>query len=304
MIVKSMIKSGEISDFKLIYYTQVDNNKSKYYFNDLANLAKSSAYVCLNSRFPTNFLRFKNALKHVSAHEETEIAFAGINFFYIQYAVSLYKNIKIYTFDDGAANISPHGPYFHTQRRSIAHDVIGYMLKGSIDQNWIRKSTATHFTIYPGLPNIVDASKLRHIDLINHSSGTESYTTDDKTLKIFFGQPIADLHDDHLSKIYFGMVSKLNIDEYFPHPRETDFTEIGNVVHSNLIAEDYIMSKINTYKNIEIYSLYSSVLLNVVHSKIKKIIIKYPTASRGVSGLYPCFESLGCNFINLKDIIH
>lgn len=302
MIAKSIIKTEKISHFKLLYFTVVDGEKHRRYYEKLADFSVASEYVHLNSRFPFHFPRYARALSRLNAGEEMEIACASIDNFYVQHAIRKYKYKKIFTFDDGTANISPQSAYY-IARRSHLYNFARKLLRGSINEQWIRRQAVLHYTIYPGLSNLVEQKRLRTINLLDVEEWKDSERKVGDKLSIFLGQPIAEINDKKISKNYSDIVNGINVDEYLPHPRERMSVEGRRVINTPLIAEDYILSKVAEYNEVSVYSLSSTALMNIEHPRLKKIIVKYPSSPEVIVKLYPLFENRGCVFLEAEEIL-
>ncbi|MFJ1258243.1 glycosyltransferase family 52 [Cupriavidus sp. CuC1] len=296
LIAKAMVEARGVSAFKLIYYTWIDNAKHRHYYDLLSRLAVDCVYIKLDSRFPEHFERFRQAFRDLKIQDEESIAFACIDNFYIQYAINRYRFATILTFDDGTANIVRESVYHKPMRRSWPRRVVERVLRGAVDQLWIRESVAAHYTIYPGFENIVDATRLVSVPLFKEVMG-RSRRLNKESIRIFLGQPVSDFRDDGLLVQYTNLLNALSVDEYLPHPREYDLKDINNAKMTNLIAEQYIAEKLMEYAEVSVYSIGSTALLNVEHPRLKKIIITYKNAPHILNSMQPLFEKRGCYFM-------
>lgn len=304
LIARAMLRAEQVSCFKLIYYTWIDNDKHRHYYDELAALAEKSSFVRFDARFPVHFSRFVRALGVVRADEDDTIAFAAINNVYVQYTVNRFKYKTVLTFDDGTANISRRSVYFSIKRRSVLHELGGLMLRANKNQNWIRRRSARHYTIYPGLENIVAPRRLVPISLFDSTTRLAVVAKPRGVLRIFLGQPLEDANDSAFSAWYRALLDALQIDEYLPHPRESSAHAIRNAVQTQLIAEDYILQKLDEYDLIDVYAISSTALLNIDATRTRRFIVAYPNAPKPLAALYPLFESRGCVLTTLEQLAH
>lgn len=303
LVARAMIRAERVSRFKLIYYTWIDNDKHRHYYGQLAALAEKSAFVRFDARFPVHFSRFVRALADVRASEDDTIAFAAINNVYVQYTINRFKYQTVLTFDDGTANISRQSVYFSARKRSALHELGGLILRANKNQDWIRRRSARHYTIYPGLENIVAPERLVSVSLFDCTARHAKAVKPRRKLRIFLGQPLEDANDSAFSAWYHALLEALQIDAYLPHPRESGTHAIRHAVQTQLIAEDYILQKLDEYDSIDIYAISSTALLNVGTARTRRFIVTYPNAPRQLAALYPLFESRGCILTTLEQLV-
>lgn len=309
LVASALLEARGIKRFKLIYYTWVDNEKHRFYFAGLANRAAASAFIHLNSRFPVHFVRFRAALKAVRAWEEQDIALASIDSFYVQYVVSQYGDGKLLTFDDGTTNINLHSAYHQNVKYSNAYRLVSRCLRGKVDPHWIRSRLSEHYTLYPEFENIVEGARLVPVTLSNRGAPadtgpllTEGQEYVARERRIFLGQPVSDLAGGALVQVYPEIVAATRIDDYLPHPREIPLSGAFHVVHTWLIAEDYLLEQLARYERVSVFSISSAALLNLSHPRLRKTIITSAGISPTVASLYPQFEARGCCLMSMEQL--
>lgn len=300
LVAEAMLEAEDVRRFKLIYYTWIDNAKHRKYYERLAARADASEYIHLNSRFPVHFFYFLRAFRRLSAKDISEIAFAAIDNFYIQYAIKRYQYQEIITFDDGVANVVKSSAYFNLIKRSNFHSIFGKVVRGDVNESWIRRKARRHYTIYPGIENIVERSRLHSVTINGFKKNSGENPSTQSSLRVFLGQPVVDIRDDELKRNYIEMVRSFDIDEYIPHPREFDLDGLPKITESNLIAEEYILDRMSEYGEVTIYSLFSTVLLNIDHQRLRKIVVVYPSVAERIKEIYPLFRERGCEFFELN----
>lgn len=301
LVAKALLQARKVNSFKLLYLTWIDNEKHRHYFHQLAGSASESAYVHLNSRFPVNFTRVVMALRHIRMRGETTVACGSIDNFYIHYIIKKYRCHDILTFDDGTANINQRSVYYRGAMQSHLQLIMMRFMRREIDAQWIRARSIAHYTIYPGMDNIVDTHKLIAINLSDVLENKVTGNNSARKLRIFLGQPIVDLQNEELTRWYRCMVRDLAIDEYLPHPREYNLQDFNNIVNTPLIAEEYILRKMKEFEVVCVYAFYSTALLNIEARGIKKIVVTYPGTPKNIAELYPYFQKRGCDILNISN---
>ncbi len=286
--------------FNFIYYTWIDNDKHRFYYKRLADIAERSIYIHLNARGPTHFYRFFRAFKCLQASAEATLAFSSIDSIYIQYAIKKFAPRTIITFDDGSANINKNSFYFKIKKMPILRRLACWLVRGDVDQNWIKKNSRAHYTIYSDFENIVEDNRVISVKLLASRDRSIKKHTKQRALRVFLGEPVSELHHDHLSRDYINILKNLDIDKYLPHPREYNLHAIKNIIETNLIAEDYISQCLDEFELVHVYSLFSTALLNIDHPRLIKTIVIYRNVDDKIKSIYPLFEKRGCQFEYVK----
>lgn len=303
MIAKAMLEARKISRFRLIYFTWVDNDKHRHYYNEFSSMALDSEYIHMDSCFWNHFRYFRRAFSRMRVEEESSIAFAIIDNFFVQYAIKKYKYKDIVTFDDGTANLTQNSQYYTGYRLSTFRLIIRFILRGKINESWIRRHVLAHYTIYPRQNNVVEHDRLFPVNIFSGFSSELGQGEGAERLQIFLGQPIEDYRNNCLSQDYRNIVRDAQVNEYLPHPRERDFDGISNIVETHMIAEDYIRSKLEEYNSVVVFSLGSTALLNISHPRLKKVVIRYSAIQNKMKDLYLLFNDFECDFWDYENDI-
>ncbi|RDF66643.1 hypothetical protein DWA12_04800, partial [Acinetobacter baumannii] len=137
--------------------------------------------------------------------------------------------------------------------------------------NYVKERIISHYTIYKGLENIVEANKLKLISF-NDSEITNNSAIN--KISIFLGQP----YEEFMGKNFdFSQLNEIltlyNIKYYFPHPRESIVYNGCEYIKTHFIFEDYILDLLKKNSDIEvsIYTFLSSAALNVADYKRVKV---------------------------------
>jgi len=303
LIARAMLDARGTRDFRLIYYTCVDNAKQRRYYDRLAQRAVAAAYVVVDSRFPTNFARFRHALRAVRAEAEHEIGLASIDNFYSQYTIKKHGFGSIVTYDDGTSNVDRGSAYFRAARRSPLHAVLIRYLRGEVDLHWIRARSQAHYTLYPEFDNIVHNTLLQPVLLRTDRPAVSSLARDPGERRIFLGQPLTDPGMVGIADIYADVVASLQIDEYLPHPREGRPSGAFELVDTPLIAEEYLLGQLDLYESVTVFTVRSAALMNIDHPRLRKVVLTHPDGNPATDALYEKFATRGCELLSAPGVV-
>lgn len=303
LIAKEIIRinSNQIFDFILI--TNNKNDKYKYYYDVLKEICiKSYFYSFSWSSSFLNFLNFLNFKKSIGLEFEfkkySSIYVASIDSRHIQYIIGQSKkDINVYTFDDGLANIVKDSIYIK-DKINFLKKIIFFIIGIKLDLVDIKKRSKLHYTIYSLNNNV--SKKTKKIDLLNMNflSGEECK----KKVRIFIGQPYSELLGKDFDEIY-KILDILKVDFYFPHPREKQVDKIQvNVIKTHLVFEDYLLNYIKENNcDVEVYSFLSSAAANVINIKSVKVNILYNKYLYSkYSDMYLLFKEMGAKIIECE----
>lgn len=272
IIAEKIVELNPCKNFDLLVITSNDDVKYRAYYKRLKKLCKNSLYY-IPKKGRLGFLHFMRELNLKKINSDYKcIYLANIDSRNCQYIISKNDLAHIYTFDDGIANIISHDVYYSnntpTNWKKIIWRFIGikYYIKD------IRDKSLLHYTIYEGLPNIIEKTQL--IKLYENDELIPAITN--RTVNIYLGQPLEEISGifttEHISK----SLQKLNIDFYYPHPRENTIPLGGfEIIKSELIFEDYIIRYLQKNPDIKVrvYSFISSAILNIC--SLNRIEVNY-----------------------------
>ena len=261
--LEKIIKKYPKEDFYLINYFYTDSKKRKFYFQRLSTKCVGSEEI----HCPTGLHLFiktfitRCRLKNKSYHR---VFISSIDSIMCQVILSSVQFEQLITFDDGLANISPTSVYYQetqSKKTILANKFLGN--KYNIQD--IKELTSKHYSIFDA-KNIT--SKVEKIDIVD-SNGPTHVAPDDLTLKkspisILLGQPIYETEQENVA-FFDEVLSRFEIDYYFPHPRETYQIRNVNYIDTEYIFEEYIVDLLNEYEEIIIYSIYSTAVLSFLN---------------------------------------
>ncbi|WP_075167654.1 glycosyltransferase family 52 [Acinetobacter indicus] len=261
LIAEKIIHKFKDQKFDVIVVALADNEKYRYYYKKLEKISCNSFYYVPKDGF-LGFLEYINVLKKNGfAGKYTNCFLASINSRHLQYIISKNKNTNIYTFDDGTANIIQNSIYYTNEKISSWKKLIWQCIGIKYYMNDIKKLSKKHYTLYEGVSNIIE-----NTEFLNLFESLESGCEPIKKINIYLGQPLIEISDKFTEQYILKALDNLQIDYYFPHPREKLIPK-GNfeIITTPLIFEDYIINflKDNPNVRVEVYSFISSALLNV-----------------------------------------
>lgn len=262
VIARKIIGLNPCKDFDLLAITPNDNVKYRAYYKELKKLCNNSLYY-LPKKGHLGFLHFMRELNLKKMNSDYKcIYLANIDSRNCQYIISKNDLANIYTFDDGIANIISNDVYYSNDTPTNWKKVIWRFIGIKYYIKDIRDKSLLHYTIYEGLPNITEKTHL--IKLYENYESKPVITN--KTVSIYIGQPLEEISDIFNTEYISKSLQKLNIDFYYPHPRENIIPQ-GNfeIIESELIFEDYIIRYLqnNPEVKVSVYSFISSAVLNL-----------------------------------------
>lgn len=265
IIVKKIIESEglEKKNCILFFYTYVKNDKHDRYYALLSELFSESYYYLCDNKYPSYVI---DAKKIFSGLDFSNIYFAAVHSSFVLLALSLGKHKRIYTFDDGTANVFPRSSYAAKYGLSFKK-FFGLVLFGNrYNIQRIRNESLAHYTIYPGFENNI-SDNLISLEIFPALSGEEKAGKCSLILgtvfrEIFLGSKIEETLSN-LSRFSQNVVGDVY---YLPHPRSMETTIQGcRIIDSGKIAEEIIGELYQEYGSIDVYGFSSSAQFNVAH---------------------------------------
>lgn len=264
IIAEKIIQLNPEQDFDLLVIALSDNDKYRYYYDRLKNICVSSFYYTTEKGIK-GFLGYIRKLKKNKLNEKYESLYlASIDSRHFQYVLSRNKKANIYTFDDGTANIIPQSLYYSNSKPRLFKKIIwrGFGIKNYMED--VKKLSLLHYTIYKDVPNIIE--KTQFIKLYGEYKSSSTPVT--RVVKMYLGQPLEEISIDFNSQYVAKIIAKLDMDFYYPHPREKVIPKGEfDIITSQLVFEDYIVSYLedNPGVMVKVYSFISSAMLNIAN---------------------------------------
>lgn len=306
LIAEKIIQSRPTEDFDVIIFALENNPKFNYYAEKLKKYAKAYWYsytIYKNSIYNLiNFLKFICQFNFNGFNKKYDNYYlSSIDSRYFQYILSKKTNSSnVFTFDDGTANIVKTSIYYMKNINDEKKNKLFKILGIKYFQDDIKDMSKLHYTIYPEFKNIIE--NIKEVKLFNT---IETSCQRDKEKNIFLGQPYEQLDKGLTIDKVERLMIDLNIDFYFPHPREKYSPSNIEIIKTEKIFEDYIVNYLRNNKDIcvNIYTFMSSAALNVIavegvqvfFIQNKNLLNKYPD-------LFNILKDHKINFLKFKDI--
>lgn len=285
MFLVDKLLREEKGTYTLIFIEHVGNAKNDHYYNLLSKKMNKSFRYKVDKKNPLvkffYFFLFVFKLKRQLSSIDS-IFLSTINDKHIFALLKLIEFKDIISFDDGLGNVFVDGDFFESNKRL----------------EYIKSKISKHYTIYQGLPNIVEREKIISLDL-NHNVANGIV---EKDIAIFLGQPYKEfLHYDMSNEKLKEILSKFKNSSYFPHPRENVIYEGVKYINTELIFEDYIYNILvdDPLVRVSVYTFFSSAALNVVgYDRVKVFSLSDERLRNKYKKLYDIFSEKGV--INLE----
>ncbi|AUI65264.1 MULTISPECIES: glycosyltransferase family 52 [Glaesserella] len=274
-----------VKNAKFDYYAERLSQKCEQFFvmkqsTDRFNLLKEIAY-----------LRIKFFAKSFD-----KVFVASINDIQIQFILSSTRFKAFYTFDDGTANIANHSVYYTDEPKTMIRRLINTLFCNKYSVAKLKSISQKHYTIYKGLPNIIENTE--YIDIFSSESTQD---VEGETVKILLGQPV---YLDFQKNIDLAekVIKRFDIDYYLPHPREQYKLNNVEYIQTPLILEDYLAQEFKN-KKCRIYTYFSSAVLNIKDKSknIDVVALRIHVDNPDFIQVYELFEKLGVNIIDIRE---
>jgi beta-galactosamide-alpha-2,3-sialyltransferase len=279
LIAKKIIEL-EKSEFDAILVTNKFNEKYSYYFNELKKICGKSLFF--NSDYGVSFKTVQLIIKlfyfklKIKKLKYDKIYIASIDSFVIQSLLSYLSFENLYTFDDGTANINQNSNYYLKQSYSFKKLLLAKLVGNIYTKSCLVVMSKQHYTIYKNMTNIIVNTKFIYLfDIQNDVVEVNN------SINIFLGLPLGEL-DSRLTFEYVEkLLKELEINQYYPHPREKTLDFDVEIIESVLIFEDYLINFLENNKNtgVTIYSFISSAAINVSSFKNVSNVFLYDDIS-------------------------
>lgn len=280
-LASKIIDLEKEKEYFLIMFFSEDNEKYRYYYNKLANKVSKSIYIY--SPPIRNKMKYINFLVRMKVLGVWLSIFYKFKSFYIASLDATYIHILIhnlfnkgsstlYSYDDGSANIDRSSFLYKDEVKRKVWYVKKFLCPiNTIGLREIKELSLKHYSIFRNMPNIID-----NVAYIDFMEDNYLQINNKSIMKIFLGQPIYDVENiseakkiDKYSKLIDSIISKFDIEFYFPHPKERFVIKGVKYINTKLIAEDYILSQLDKGNRIVLYTFFSSVAFSL--SKIEGV---------------------------------
>lgn len=262
LIAEKVIACNPDTQFYPIYTAYTWNNKHEHYATRLLEKCQ-----CGLKKEIATLEQIASLVTEVVSLEFEDIYLASIDA-PLNLAVLTQKEVNIYTYDDGSANVTPKSFYFRKYKQPVEYPGLTI----TWDKEKVRACSRKHYTVFDSTFNIVSSEKLERLDLFKFDDISVP-DSNKKSVSVLIGQMVARPGDNE--RLMQHVMAEHKIDYFFPHPRENRLESLmEQTIQTDLIFEEYYLELLKTYDEIALYHFCSTVALNLKdHPRVKEIII-------------------------------
>jgi len=270
-IAERILRAEDVSEYELLYFTQHDAAEDRYYFAHLAEDCALAKY-CYAPVRPLDALGYLDFLWQARSfmrdRRKQLTMLASIDDYVFAAIAKRQHEAQLITFDDGTANYFERSIY-HIDRPNRRGKLYRRVL-GSYDVTEIRRNSLRHYTLHKHFENIVDAARLRGIELDYSSSSTAG----GPPVTFFIGDPFSQVFNEDQIARFTRYVEGMNLDFYVQHPREAKPLPLGAKVleKDGRIAEQAIIEA-SKGRPIHLVGSFTSVLFNMSDIATRKTML-------------------------------
>jgi len=306
LIAEHLIKENNKEEFQVVILSYDKNIKYDYYINKLklicVNLIHFNVETDSKIQRLKEMLMFKNKINILKNVYFCKVFIASIENPFLLLLLSTIKFGAIYTFDDGTANINKESIYYRNLKIGFIESIIRKILGIKYQRDDIKKTSISHYTLYPSHDNIIPSTI--PIQFLNTKSSEllkDSNNANQETISVFLGQPLRGINAYFDDAFIINIFEKYNINYYFPHPRERKRITELNYIDSPLIFEEYIITLIDQGYKINLFTFFSTAALNVsVLNNVKIYCLKNKFLENKYKEIYHVFRKF--NNVSFKEI--
>lgn len=300
LIARGIYEKKGVKFSKGIYLSYVDNDKSRFYADEMHQFCETTDYLLLPSEdtyvWPKRLHIFIRRLHYrikFSVYGKVRFVYTGTSINHYLYALlSAIKFSHLVTYDDGVENIKADS-ILKTKEKFSAK--IFLLLSGiTYWRDKLISESTLHYAIYNGI-NVY--TKTEKINLLRATLPSKQHHQLSKVVKIFLGPP------PEVSKDVADVISRsllaIQPDGYIAHPREVIHRiQTITYIDTHLVAEHYILNLLNEDPAIlcEVYGYEGSALLNLAGISRIKVFSVMPSES-GNENIRGMMQSSGVNLM-------
>lgn len=246
LIAKRIVFRNSLRRFILVcaYQNSRSEDAAEVYelYGDLRQAATFSLDVIEANGFFKSFFKFL-FLGIISALSGGKVYLAGVDSYPFALSAKVIPFLKISTFDDGSANFLKASKYFDEspiKGAGVKKKALRLVFPFGCAK-YLRSRSTRHYTIFGGLPNIVEGRLVTELDwdwdnLFDMRD--DSYVTGNIKV-VVVGTPIHDYTDQYSIRKKADFALK-TCDIYISHPREREWAGSEKVVRLRSPAEAFL----------------------------------------------------------------
>lgn len=277
--IQNMITKGIITEFECLYFCTKKTEQVDFYFRLLEALAVKATLYESDKKFPYHILAMKRIFKGKQYHY---IYSASVDSVYTHSILSFTQFSKLFSFDDGAANLIETSAYY-VEQRSFLKKLLFKLFGCYYDLIETKKRITSHYTIYKSTVNII-ANKIEiDFEFLPQANST-SHINKKPVANVLLGTVFSELTLSRPETV--RLIEQLSIfvkDKdfyYIPHPRDTvHYFDCVKYIDGLDIAESKVLTLLNEYEYVNLFGFNSSAQMNLKSNDNIKCINIYESIS-------------------------
>lgn len=273
LIATKLIESSKIKGVNtfFIYYNYNKTVKTDFYCAKLREMCRDG--IEINKRFSFGLLMKLRFLLRNKIFDEVYLA--SVNDRIAHYILSFITFDKLYTYDDGTANIFKNSFFYENDKsqsslKSLGHYILGrkFYLQDIISKSY------KHYTIYNNKKNIID--NIEYIDILSTIASTTLDNNIEKECNVVIGSVLPEILVPNaplsvVSRKIKVFVRSLENVTYICHPRDKSTEFDDYTLNKHLIFEDIISQLLMEYQKINLYGFVSSAHFNILNINTDRV---------------------------------
>ncbi|MGO2337388.1 glycosyltransferase family 52 [Providencia heimbachae] len=260
MQIEQLIADGVIkkNNFQLIFFVYNETEKLIYYYDRLSKLTNNNIYYKYQ-RFPFYVFTLRSEFKKKSYNN---VYTASIDNKLVHYILSFVKFNSLYTIDDGTANIWRNSIYY-IKRKNFLKSSLHFIFGCKFNLQKTKESIKLHYTIYQGVPNIIENTSYNNIFPYKRKQGLMKK----EEINIFLGTVYSEVTCDKDKLLsYLEAFFKNKEFYYITHPRDNShYFKNVSYIENHKVSEEIIARLLEEYNTVNIYGFGSSVQFNLAY---------------------------------------
>lgn len=267
LIVRELIKRGIVSrNYILVrlYWMRKDEDHASVnaLYDDLSARAARTVEIFTGHGVASNVRRLLGIALPAVRTGGTLFS-ASLIFLPLSLVLLLLPGLRFRSLDDGRVNVLPGSSYFepHAKQKPSLAGLVERLISPAGPAAYLRSRSERHYTIYPGLENVVDQARLEVISVdwgaLLRGEDLASIPPDAGT--ILLGTVIEDMADPERARAALHWARE-RADLYITHPRESDTDALvgGTALHSPAEA---VIHNLSRRRHITVYHFCSSAVI-------------------------------------------
>ncbi|MFG6554310.1 glycosyltransferase family 52 [Sulfitobacter sp. 1A16808] len=270
--MKEAISIEKIETYDLLYFTQHNSSEDRTYFARLEKGARRAKYIYVprpKIGWVLSHIKFFSAtLKWQFLLRYETLILASFDFHTINALARRNLQAKVLSVDDGTANIFPGSVYY--LRELPGRSGIYAKAFGGTNIASLKDRIARHYTVFPSLPNVIPAQKLRSLDVWQVQIKENTH----RIKRYFVGQRFSEAYGNDYSRLVLQYMARIPLDAYILHPQETRplIPRTPLLEKYGELAEDAILKDCGGVA-CELYGGFSTVMLTLTSKNLKRVVL-------------------------------